>query len=62
MSKLYSLIGAAILAGYLLTESRGIVFFSTDTKSAVPPGKAVKGSTGRRSRSFWYVGGYRGGK
>ncbi len=59
-SKLYWVIGSALLALYFYTESRGIVYASTDTKSTIP--KEARSRGGARSHGFWYVGGYRGGK
>ena len=58
-SKLYLLVGVAILTFYLITESRGVVFWSADTTRTIPAG--ARSQKGYRSHGFWFVG-YHGGK
>lgn len=57
LAKLYLLSGFATLLGYLVTESRGMVFWPHDVKQVVAPGARPAGG-----RTVGYVGGYRGGK
>ena len=57
--KLYLVAGACVLAFYMYTETRGVVFGSADTKRSVPP--EAKSSRGYRTHGFWFVG-YHGGK
>lgn len=57
LAKFYLLVGLAVGMGYLVTESRGRVFFAHDVKQAVAPGARPAGG-----RTVGYVGGYRGGK
>ncbi len=62
MSKIYAVIGSALLAAYLTIEVRGIVFSSaTDTKGSI--GRSSRGgrSSGGGGVFFWGSG-YRGGK
>lgn len=57
MSKFYLVVGLVVLVGYLVTESRGVVFWPPDVRSAIVPGARPSGG-----RTTGYVGGYRGGK
>ena len=58
-SKKYLLVGVLVLATYLITESRGMVFSSADTKQTIPVG--ARSQKGYRTHGFWFVG-YHGGK
>ena len=57
---IYLFFAAGILGFYLFSETRGLVYASTDTKTTIPAG-ASKSRRSYRSHSFWFVG-YRGGK
>lgn len=61
MSILHGLFGFGLLFGYLVIESRGIVFSGTDHRPL-----AVRSSSGGRSGGgggvFFWGSGYRGGK
>lgn len=59
LSKLYWVVGSSLLAFYLISETRGVVYAGTDTRSAVPV--EAKSRRGYRTHSFWFIG-YRGGK
>ena len=58
-AKIYLVAGTFILVTYLITESRGVVFSSADTKQMVPVG--ARSQKGYRTHGFWFVG-YHGGK
>lgn len=58
-TKLYMLAGAAVLAGYLVTETRGVVFGSSDKKATLPA--EARSTRGYRTHGFWFIG-YHGGK
>lgn len=64
-SKIYMTIAGAILIGYLIVETRGMVFAGTDSRY-VPPARSYgssSSSSGRRSSSGWgFSGGFSGGK
>lgn len=58
-TKIYLAVGSLIVAFYLFSESRGMIYGSSDTKSPIPT--AAKSGRGYRAHGFWFVG-YRGGK
>jgi hypothetical protein len=60
MSKLYALVGLALIVGYLAVETRGMIFSRTDTKPSRYDGSGGGGGGGGGA-VFWGSG-YRGGK
>jgi hypothetical protein len=56
---IYGIGGAFLVAMFIYNESRGVVYFSTDSKRPFP--NVAKSSRGYRSPGFWYTG-YHGGK
>lgn len=64
-SKMYLVIGATVLFGYLVTEVRGTVFSGTDSRPTFSSGGRGGRSGGGRSGGggvFFFGSGYRGGK
>jgi hypothetical protein len=57
---LYLVFGALLLVFYLYSETRGLIYTSTDEKSAIPAG-AAGSARGYRTHGFWFVG-HHGGK
>ncbi len=68
MTKLYIIAGASMLLGYLVMESRGTIFASTDTKPRIynySSGSGYRSSgyrSGYRSGGVYWGSGYRSGK
>lgn len=58
-AKLYLAAGVALLGSYLYTETRGVVFGSSDERASLPA--EARSSRGYRAHGFWFVG-YHGGK
>jgi len=53
--------GLLVLAGYWLTVSRGIVYWSTDQAPQGAPVRTGTGGLGRSHSTYW-GGGFQGGK
>lgn len=60
MLKLYWVIGALTLAGYLSLEAQGVIFGGTDPRPGI--GMASSGGGSRGGGVFFTGSGYRGGK
>lgn len=58
--RIYLIFAALLLAGYVVTETRGVVFASAVDPQPLPP-EVRSSKNGYRTHTFWHVG-YTGGK
>ncbi len=62
MTKIYMVLGGAVLVTYLSITARGVVFSGTDDRPSYSERSQTGRNTGRRTGFWWGVGGFRGGK